>query len=81
MTVNDAYESAYEFLYKNLPSYDVTNAASLGFHSSSGPDTDGLEDGIVTLGLNTSLAALQNYEWAAGMDQGEAASERTVRGV
>jgi len=69
VTVNDAYESAYEFLYKNLPSYDVTNAASLGFHSSSGPDTDGLEDGIVTLGLNTSLAALQNYEWAAGMDQ------------
>jgi hypothetical protein len=69
MSFDDAYASAYDFLYMNLPSYDVTNAASLGFHSSSIPDTDGLEDGIATLALNVSLEALQSYEWAKGVEQ------------
>lgn len=69
MSFDDAYASAYDFLYKNLPSYDVTNAASLGFHSSSIPDTDGLEDGVATLALNVSLEALQSYEWAKGVEQ------------
>ncbi|GMI26550.1 hypothetical protein TrCOL_g1057 [Triparma columacea] len=69
MSFDDAYASAYDFLYENLPSYDVTNAASLGFHSSSIPDTDGLEDGIATLALNVSLEALQSYEWAKGVEQ------------
>ncbi|GMH87996.1 hypothetical protein TL16_g11024 [Triparma laevis f. inornata] len=64
-----AYQSAYDFLYSNLPSWDKTNKQSLGFHDSVTPDTDGLDDGIATLGLNISLDAQQKFSWAWDLPQ------------
>jgi len=59
-----SYQSAYKFLLANLPSWDLSNAATLGFHNSTGEDVDGLEDGIATIGINSSLATKQNNLWA-----------------
>jgi hypothetical protein len=64
-----AYASAYSHLYDNLPSYDVTNAATLGFHASSVPNVDGLTDGVATVGINASLAAQQASPWAWSVPQ------------
>ena len=61
---DQSYLSAYNFLLKNLPSWDMTNAASLGFHNSTGEQVDGLEDGIATVGINISLATKQSKPWA-----------------
>ena len=49
---DESYEAAYKLLYDHLPSWDRSNADSLGFHNSTGPDVDGLDDGIATLGIN-----------------------------
>ena len=38
------YKESMQFLRNNLPSFDVTNMASLGF-ASSGEEVDGLQDG------------------------------------
>ena len=38
------YKESIQFLRNNLPSFDVTNMASLGF-ASSGEEVDGLHDG------------------------------------
>mmetsp|Transcript_25102 Transcript_25102/g.47177 ORF Transcript_25102/g.47177 Transcript_25102/m.47177 type:complete len:318 (+) Transcript_25102:25-978(+) len=65
----DAFQQTYDFLYSNLPSWDKTNKQSLGFHDSVTPDTDGLDDGIATLGLNISLDAQQKYSWAWDLPQ------------
>jgi len=61
---DDSYTTAYKFLHENLPSWDLTNAESLGFHNKTGVEVDGLEDGIATLGINISLATKQNKPWA-----------------
>ena len=60
---DDAYNSAYTFLEEHLPSWDKTNAASLGFHTGA-PGVDGLDLGIATLGINISLATKQARKWA-----------------
>ena len=59
----DAYNSAYKFLEENMPSWDKTNAASLGFHTGA-PGVDGLDLGVATLGINISLATKQMRSWA-----------------
>ena len=69
MSSDSAYQSAYDFLYSNLPSWDKTNKQSLGFHDSVTPDTDGLDDGIATLGLNISLDTQQKSSWAWDLSQ------------
>jgi len=61
---NESYLEAYDFLLRNLPSWDKTNAASLGFHNTTGEMVDGLEDGIATLGINISIATKQVNSWA-----------------
>jgi len=61
---DQSYLSAYKFLLANLPSWDLTNAATLGFHNSTGQKVDGLEDGIATIGINISLATKQSNPWA-----------------
>ena len=38
------YKESMQFLRKNLPSFDVTNMASLGFANNE-EDVDGLQDG------------------------------------
>ena len=50
-------------LEEHLPSWDKTNAATLGFHTGA-PGVDGLDLGVATLGINISLATKQTYEWA-----------------
>ena len=60
---DDAYNSAYKFLEENMPSWDKTNAASLGFHTGA-PGVDGLDLGVATLGINISLATKQMRSWA-----------------
>merc|ERR1712037_644124 len=60
---DDAYNSAYKFLEEQLPSWDRTNAASLGFHHGV-PGVDGLDLGIATLGINISLTTKQSRSWA-----------------
>ena len=64
-----AYTAAYNHLYTSLPSYDVTNAETLGFHSSAGPNVDGLSDGVATVGINASLATMQAASWAWAVPQ------------
>ena len=64
MSDEESYLTAYRFLLANLPSWDVTNAATLGFHSSTGVEVDGLDDGVATLGINISLATKQSKPWA-----------------
>ena len=59
----DAYTAAYKVLEENLPSWDKTNAASLGFHSGA-PGVDGLDLGLATLGINISLTTKQTRSWA-----------------
>ena len=66
---DDSYKEAYNYLYSHLPSWDRTNADSLGFHNSTGADVDGLDEGIATLGINISLAAKQKYFWAANVSE------------
>ena len=66
---DDCYEEAYNFLYANLPSWDRSNADSLGFHNSTGAEVDGLDDGVATLGINISLAAKQKYFWAGNVSE------------
>lgn len=61
---DEAYTSAYKFLEDNLPSWDRTNAVSLGFHNEDIPHPDGLGLGIATLGINISLTTKQNRSWA-----------------
>merc|ERR1712037_890657 len=63
LNFDDAYNSAYKFLEEHLPSWDRTNAASLGFHSGV-PAVDGLDLGVATLGINISLATKQSRSWA-----------------
>ena len=68
--LDSAYVAAHDFLMSNLPSWDVANAASLGF--SLTPDTaDGLDDGVATLGLNLSLATQMSssYPWSWDLPQ------------
>ena len=60
---DDAYNSAYKFLEENMPSWDKTNAVSLGFHTGA-PGVDGLDLGVATLGINISLATKQMRSWA-----------------
>merc|ERR1719234_2311291 len=60
---DDAYTSAYKFLEEHLPSWDKTNAATLGFHTGA-PGVDGLDLGVATLGINISLATKQARSWA-----------------
>jgi len=60
---DDVYNSAYKFLEEQLPSWDKTNAASLGFHSGA-PGVDGLDLGVATLGINISIATKQARSWA-----------------
>jgi len=60
---DDAYNSAYKFLEEHLPSWDKTNAATLGFHTGA-TGVDGLDLGVATLGINISLATKLTYEWA-----------------
>jgi hypothetical protein len=64
-----AYTAAYNFLVAGLPSWDRTNAASLGFHSADKPGVDGLELGLATLGINISLATKRTRPWAWDMPQ------------
>jgi len=64
LPLDQSYLTAYWFLLANLPSWDRTNAASLGFHTRSGQNVDGLDDGIATLGINISLATKQAKPWA-----------------
>ena len=66
---DESYEAAYKLLFNHLPSWDRSNADSLGFHNSTGPDVDGLDDGIATLGINISLATKQKYFWAANVSE------------
>jgi hypothetical protein len=61
---DDAYKAAYAFLLDNLPSYDATNKATLGFHSDEDVLVDGLDSGVATLGINISLATKQASPWA-----------------
>ena len=66
---DQSYEEAYNYLYSHLPSWDRSNADSLGFHNSTGEAVDGLDEGIATLGINISLAAKQKYFWAGNTSQ------------
>ena len=63
----EIFQDAYDYLHSNLPSWDVTNKASLGFHEDSDPDVDGLDLGIATLGINISLETRNKYFWAANV--------------
>ena len=63
-------KDAYKFLLSNLPSWDSTNKASLGFHNDDGDvGVDGLDNGIATLGINISLEAKQKYFWASNVSE------------
>ena len=63
----EIFQDAYDYLHSNLPSWDVTNKASLGFHEDSDPGVDGLDLGIATLGINISLETRNKYFWAANV--------------
>jgi len=65
----ESYLSAYKFLFDNLPSWDRTNAATLGFHNNTGQNVDGLEDGIATIGINISLATKQSKPWSYDLSE------------
>jgi hypothetical protein len=62
------YAQAYDYLSKNMPSWDVTNANTLGFGGLD--DADGLDDGVAVVGINASIASKQDFAWAGdvGMD-------------
>ena len=64
-----SYLTAYKFLLANLPSWDVSNAATLGFHNITGDQVDGLDDGIATLGINISLTTKQSKPWAVDVPE------------
>jgi len=67
---DESYKDAYKFLLSNLPSWDSTNKASLGFHDDDGDvGVDGLDNGIATLGINISLEAKQKYFWASNVSE------------
>ena len=66
---DESYQDAYKVLYDHLPSWDRSNANSLGFHNETGPGVDGLDDGIATLGINISLATKQKYFWAGNVSE------------
>lgn len=62
------YDDAMNYLATNLPSYDKTNAASLGFPSSNSA-VDGLNDGVASVGTNVSLTTRYESGWKwAGED-------------
>merc|ERR1711931_485128 len=63
---DQSYLSAYKFLLANLPSWDLSNAATLGFHNSTGQE---VEDGIATIGINISLATKQSNPWAYDLSE------------
>jgi len=57
-----SYDDAMSYLSSNLPSYDIINKASLGFGND---DTiDGLNDGVASVGTNSSLTIRDTYPWA-----------------
>jgi len=64
---SDAEKELYNYLYKNIMSFDVPNAQSLGFHNGDDPNDenlpDGLSDGIVAHTISLSLDARQIYPW------------------
>lgn len=64
-----SYKDAYNYLHSNLPSWDLTNKASLGFHEDTDPGVDGLDTGVATLGINISLETKQKYFWAANVSE------------
>ena len=66
---DDAFATAYKFLEEHLPSWDLSNAATLGFHSKDDPSVDGLELGVATLGINISLETKQLRPWAADVPE------------
>ena len=66
---DQSYLRAYKFLLDNLPSWDLSNSATLGFHNSTGQEVDGLEDGIATIGINSSLTTKQKNPWARDVSE------------
>ena len=68
-TSSSLSSEAYDYLLSNLPSWDVANKESLGFHDDDVPDVDGLGNGIATLGINISLEARQKYFWTANVSK------------
>ena len=66
---DDAFDTAYKFLEEHLPSWDLSNAETLGFHSKDDPSVDGLELGVATLGINISLETKQLRPWAADVPE------------
>jgi len=59
----EAFEMSMNYLEKNLPSFDKTNKASLGFTRPL-PRMEGL-DGVASLSTNLSLEMKKKYSWAA----------------
>ena len=58
---DECYKDAYRFLLNNLPSWDQSNKNTLGFHEDEPVYVDGLDVGVATVGINSSLETKQNY--------------------
>jgi len=74
------FTSCMAYLRENIPSFDVINADTLGFtmmksiddlteKSRNYADIDGLNQGVVNVGINNSLTAKIQYPWASKLSK------------
>ena len=66
---DECYKDAYRYLLNNLPSWDESNKNTLGFHEDEPMYVDGLDVGVATVGINSSLETKQGYFWAANVSE------------
>lgn len=74
------FTSCMAYLHENIPPFDVINAVTLGFVTlkplgedgkswSYATGIDGLDQGVVNIGINYSLTTKMQYPWASKLSK------------